>query len=389
MKKILFLVGACCGLWMVISLVFAQSIPQHATPILTIPPYGKQGLPYSEVSFRWKYHEDPHISSEIEKQVEQIGLRVARVSSRDNYRPIEYLGECGIYFPPGEAMDYKTKFEPRTYASTNDCGGGQLKPGAWYRWSVRAYFKDGTKLLKTSAFQTMDWVDQNGYRETVYLDVDIGINPRIMGVTRNGQSHTIKSIYRTAGFDLAISEREMPKFANIGEPPTLLEIANFFRQQPHEYYLSKGTDWYIPITLLKSQQGRTMNFFCSWNSCQKYAGYTFKPEKKKEENGMVYKYFPTAIVLISDNIKESLISANAYRLGMTENQCYLHTLAHELGHGIGMGSKGHSFGDEQGMTIMNDMAHLNSTKWDYVWSAKSLDHFYLKPLEELKPIQRN
>jgi len=116
-----------------------------------------------------------------------------------------------------------------------------------------------------------------------------------------------------------------------------------------------------------------------------WGGYTFKPEKEK--NGMVSKYIPTAIVLFSDNMKEGLISGNAKRLGYSENQYYLRTLSHELGHGIGMGSEAHSFGDEQGITIMNDLPDLSTTKWDYVWSAKSLDHFYQKPLEELKPIQ--
>lgn len=382
------MVGFCWGLLLMVSSVFA-SPPR---PILTIPVHKSEGLPFASVSLRWKYDEDPEISAQIEEQVEEIGLRVYETDNPDRLQfPTPYVGICESYYPCGNSgtcsLEYRHKFAPRTFASTLECGE-ELKPDQWYRWTVGVFFKDGTYSAKTGAFKTMDWVDQNGYRETVHLDIDLGIIPQITGVTRNGKSHTINSIYRTAGFDLAISAREMPKPASTEEPPTMLEIAKFFKQQPHDYYLSAGTDWYIPIILFKNQQGLRMNFLCSWDiNCTKYVGYTFKPVKEKEENGTVYKYTPTAIAVFSDNIKEGIVNGNANRLGMSENQCYLHTLTHELGHGIGMGNKGHSFGDEQGMTIMNDMPHLIPQKWDYVWSAKSLEHFYQKPLEELKPIQ--
>jgi hypothetical protein len=136
------------------SLPAKAQTPGPQRPILAKPVAGLEGLPINSVSFWWKYHDDPDVSYEIEKQVLRNALVLAEVPDNGRFFPATYVGDC-IFSSNSWEM---RSFGARTFASSAECGQ-QLKPNQWYRWSAYAYFQGGTRLAQTGYFKTGEHQD--------------------------------------------------------------------------------------------------------------------------------------------------------------------------------------------------------------------------------------
>lgn len=137
-----------------VAAVAESTIPSSARPILVKPVTGLEGFPINSVSFWWKYHDDPDISKEIEKQVMRNALVLAEVPGNGRFFPAKYVGKC-IFSSNSWEM---RSFGARTFASSAECGQ-TLKPNQWYRWSAWTYFRDGNRLAQTGYFQTGEHSD--------------------------------------------------------------------------------------------------------------------------------------------------------------------------------------------------------------------------------------
>lgn len=391
MIKKFFVWPIICCLLLIASSVFADD----SNRAITVIPLDRQGCEGStgeleigvplHTTFIWRYGENVPIENIIKVR---FGLKKV---SRCGFFTGETVGKCefgnntdgNIYFISSPADS------PITRYTSDECDAGPLELDTAYRWSAMPYDQNYSVALSAGG-----WFTTTPLREVIYLDLDEEITPKIAGVTRtlNGvtKSHTIETIFRDANFGVDINSKPMPKpSASIGN--SMGDLSAFLAsvyQKP-----TKANQWYgyVPVTLVP--KGGTFAYF------GKFTGYTFKTmaidmggtfrkfEKKADQGKDVT--IINSVVLFSEHMTLSVSDYSAKKAGMTEKQLYLRTLAHELGHALGM--EGHSWGDSiflfrKGTTIMNSLDKIG-TKWDYIWSTDSLNHFSTTSLEELDPFK--
>ncbi len=364
------------------SVVFAAGA--HDKPILLVPvapaPSGPppspaeqfQELPYSSVSFRWN-------NNNPEAQIDKIRFSMRETIAYGSYSQGDDVGLCQwntLYFVDKE----QTSFE------SSECQGGELKPNQWYKWIVMLEFVDGSRSLGKSAwFKT----GPKNRRVKIYLEMDkystVQWRNWLSGVERQGGTHTLESIFKTAGIDVVVvkDEPDIPSIRPDGNY-SLTEIYGIPQIYMNRTPPSVGM-WHIHSTLIpRSSDEDTRDAYGTtfpWNPVPSITQYSF--------------------VVFSGVIDDAIEAMGETYI--TNDQLHMFTTAHEFGHALCLD---HSDGDAaeliwcdssgteclgrrlhafEGTTIMNEPDDLSLTKWQYAWSTSSLWHFYGHNLEFWKP----
>lgn len=428
-KNKIFLVGQICG-WLLIAASVVADITDYERPIATVPtpdpPF--TALPYSSVSFRWVYHNDPVISNEIDAQVGRIQIYLSETVGFKQWGG-SYVGVCAGYY-----------IGPRTGFTSLECGE-ELKPDQWYKWTIVPKFKEGTPLANrrtqgvTSFFKTMPTSSESGaYKAKVYLEVDrmSSVSWDFLSGVRHHKpthhesettDHTPENIYARAGIDLIVEKDEDtlidPKPSGNYTDAELHAIA-FGDGKGNPGYMNglppQGS-WHVHCAILSKfsefTETETISGTISRQNAENALGITiFYPDSAKKE------ITHSSFIVFSKNIENAAIKpedhfitnsqklllptvlARIQKMGISwvKDAMHLHVTVHELGHVLQLvhgdavewtGENCSFISCSNERSIMSGgFGPLIGPEWQYDFSDKSLQHFYDHDRSKWRPYQR-